>query len=219
MRAMATRKTTHEQARFFRSQAAFHAWLARHHAKRSELWVGFHRRSTGRPTLTWPESVDAALCFGWIDGIRQRVDEERYAIRFTPRKSTSKWSAINLRRVQELIRAGRMRPAGLAAYDRRPRTRAAGYGHEAKSAEFPPELLRAFQSKARAWSYFQSRPPGYRKIVTNWVVTAVKDETKRSRLARLIACCAKGEPIPPLARPAKPAKSAKPMNPAKPAKS
>ena len=186
--------------RFFANPAAWRRWLDAHHASATELWVGFHKRATGRPSLTWPEAVDQALCYGWIDGIRRRIDDERYAIRFTPRRKGSVWSVVNLRRVAELSAAGLMRPAGLAAHAGVRESRIYSY-EQRKAASFPPAMARRFRSAAEAWRFFQAQPPSYRQPATWWVVSAKKPETRERRLATLIADSAAGRRIRHLARP------------------
>ncbi|MFN0178346.1 MAG: YdeI/OmpD-associated family protein [Gemmatimonadales bacterium] len=182
--------------RFFPTAAAFRTWLARHHRSAAELLVGFYRVGTGRPTLTWSESVDQALCFGWIDGIRRRRDETSYTIRFTPRRPGSNWSAINIAKVRELERQGLMREAGRAAFARRTEARSAPYTYEQrKRLSFDPSLKRRFQGKRAAWTFFQAQPPGYRQLMTFWVMSAKREETRRSRFDRLLETSARGERI------------------------
>ncbi len=184
----------------FRSPAALRKWLAQHHATAGELWVGFYRKDSGKPSLTWPESVDEALCFGWIDGIRKRVDDLSYAIRFSRRKPRSIWSAVNIRRARALIKAGRMKPAGLEAFGARKENRSGTYSYEQRSAEFGEPYARLFGKNRTAWKYFRARPPSYRKAAIWWVVSAKKEETRLKRLDRLIQDSARGRPIPPLTR-------------------
>jgi uncharacterized protein YdeI (YjbR/CyaY-like superfamily) len=187
--------------RFFSTPQAFRAWLAKHHVHSAELWVGFHKRSTGRPSITWDEAVEEALCVGWIDGIRKSVDVDSYAIRFTPRKAGSTWSAVNVRRVEELTRAGRMRPAGLAAFEARTAERTGVYAYERAHAKLDAASERAFRANRAAWEFWQSRPPGYRRTATWWVVSAKREETRHRRLATLIDDSAHGRLIAQLARP------------------
>lgn len=185
--------------RYFATPADFRAWLARNHGRAGELLVGFHKRESGRPSITWMESVDEALCFGWIDGIRRRIDDGRYSIRFTPRRRGSIWSAVNIKRATELRKLGRMAPAGLAAFDARRDDRSAIYSYEQrKQAELPPPMRKALAANAAAMKDFEARPPWYRRAVAHWVISAKKDETKQKRLETLIACCARGAPVPPL---------------------
>jgi uncharacterized protein YdeI (YjbR/CyaY-like superfamily) len=189
----------HRSARFFRSPAEFRAWLTRHHATARVIWVGYHKRATGRPSLTWSESVDVALCFGWIDGVRRSLDAERYANRFTPRSPNSGWSAVNLAKVERLIAAGLMQPAGLAVYQARDRSRPPG----SVRTEIPlaREYVMLFQRNRAAWTFFQAQSPWYRRTVSRWVMDAKKDETRRRRLATLIEDSAQKRFIGPLRRP------------------
>src|SRR5205085_2070698 len=149
---------------FFAQPAAFRAWLEKHHQIKREQWVGFHRKASGRPSITWPEAVDEALCFGWIDGIRRSLGDESYTIRFTPRKARSTWSAVNIRRVRELAAEGRMQPAGLKAFEARSEDRSAIYAYEQReAASLSPEQERELRADPKAWEFFQSRPPSYRR--------------------------------------------------------
>jgi uncharacterized protein YdeI (YjbR/CyaY-like superfamily) len=187
---------------YFRSASEWRAWLERHHADSDEVLVGFHRRGTGKPSLTWSESVDEALCFGWIDGVRRRVDAERYTIRFTPRKPTSTWSAVNVARMRALEDAGRMTAPGRAAFDRRREDRTAIYSYEQRHlASFDPAAERRFRTNRKAWTYWQAQSPSYRKNATYWVMSAKRDETRQRRLTKLIEDSAQGRCIPPLAGP------------------
>jgi uncharacterized protein YdeI (YjbR/CyaY-like superfamily) len=186
---------------YFAIPDEFRAWLGEHHADETELWVGYYKKGSGRPSLTWPETVDEALCFGWIDGVRKSVDEESYAIRFTPRRVRSIWSAVNVKRVQELTDRGRMRPAGLKAFAERDEERSGVYAHEqGASAELGAEFEELFRANEAAWTFFQTQPAGYRKTATWWVVSAKKDETRRKRLGILIEDSAQGRTIRPLTR-------------------
>ena len=179
---------------FFPTPADLRGWLEANHETATELWIGMYRKSTGKPSVTWPEVVDEVLCFGWIDGIRKSLDGESFAQRVTPRKAKSNWSRVNLRRVEELIAEGRMRPAGLRAYEARDRT--AGYSYEQRdNAALDEELTRIFRAEPEAWEYFQARPPGYRRTVTWWIVSAKREETRRKRLALLIDSSRRGRPI------------------------
>ncbi len=192
--------------RYFATPAAWRAWLEKHHASSTELLVGFYKKGSGKPSITWPESVDEALCFGWIDGIRRTVDDERYTIRFTPRKARSTWSAVNIERVAELTKRGPMRSAGLEAFARREKARSQIYAYEQRSeAALDDEAERAFRANEKAWTFFQAQPPGYRRTAIYWVMTAKKDETRRKRLATLIDDSARGRTIKQLTRPVKPA--------------
>lgn len=187
---------------FFSSPSEWRAWLEKHHADVQELWVGFHKRDSGRPSITWPESVDGALCFGWIDGVRKSIDETSYKIRFTPRRPRSVWSAINIRRVAELSKLGLMHSAGVAAFEKRGDDRSAIYAYEQrKTATLPAPFEKKFRAHPGAWKFFQSQPPWYRRTSTYWVISAKKEETRLKRLAILIDCSAQRKNIPGLTRP------------------
>jgi uncharacterized protein YdeI (YjbR/CyaY-like superfamily) len=189
---------------FFASPAELRAWFEAHHERLGELLVGYHKRGTGVPSVTWPESVDEALCFGWIDGVRRRVDDERYTIRFTPRKQRSTWSAVNLKRVPELVAQGLMRPAGLRAYEARDQARSGTYSYEQRHAiELPADYEATLRGNKKAWTFFSSQPPWYRRACAHWIVSAKKEETRKKRLAVLVADSAKGKTVPPLTRPPK----------------
>jgi uncharacterized protein YdeI (YjbR/CyaY-like superfamily) len=189
------------RATFFPSPTAFRAWLARNHATAGVLWVGFHRKATGRPTLTWSESVDEALCFGWIDGVRRKVDDTRYAIRFTPRRPGSGWSAVNVAKVAALEAAGKMRTEGRATFAARPDAAARPRGFDFRDeARLPPALARAFRAHPRAWAFFQAQPPGYRRLAAYWVASGKREETRARRFATLLADSAAGRRISLLER-------------------
>jgi uncharacterized protein YdeI (YjbR/CyaY-like superfamily) len=181
---------------FFPTPAAFRDWLARHHADADVLWVGFHKKGTGKPSLTWPESVDEALCFGWIDGVRKSLGDESYVIRFTPRKPGSVWSSVNIRRARALIAGGQMQPAGLKAFEARKENKSGIYSYEQRGVELVEPYRGLMQQNAAAWRFFERQPPSYRKVVCWWVVSAKKEETRLNRLEKLIAYSAKGERIP-----------------------
>jgi uncharacterized protein YdeI (YjbR/CyaY-like superfamily) len=187
---------------FFATPAAFRAWLERHHADERELLVGFYKKGSGRPSLTWPESVDEALCFGWIDGVRRSIDADSYSIRFTPRQKRSIWSAVNIKRAEELIAEGRMTAAGRAALAARTEDRSRVYSHERRAApELDPAQQARFEANAAAWEWFQGRPPSYRRQALHWVTSAKRPETRDRRLATLIADSAAGRTVKPLTRP------------------
>jgi uncharacterized protein YdeI (YjbR/CyaY-like superfamily) len=186
--------------RYFESPADFRSWLEKHHATARELWVGFHKKSSGKPSLTWPESVDEALCFGWIDGIRYSVDTERYRIRFSPRRPDSHWSSVNLRRARALLRQGRMRPAGLKALRRGSAARRTGYSYENRPATLPPRYLKQLKANRKAWRFYEGQPPWYRRTATWWILSAKQEPTRLRRLTRLIQHSEREEPIPPLTR-------------------
>ena len=186
---------------FFATQAGWREWLLANHSSRSEVVVGFYKRGSGKPSITWPQSVDEALCFGWIDGVRKRIDDSSYTIRFTPRQPRSRWSVVNVRRIRELTRLGLMRPAGLKAFAQCDEGKMRVYGYEQRNAaRFEAGDERQFRANARAWSFFQAQPPWYRRTATYWVVSAKKRETQIKRLGILIQCCEGGVPIPELAR-------------------
>jgi uncharacterized protein YdeI (YjbR/CyaY-like superfamily) len=186
---------------FFASPEEFRAWLAAHHDRVRELLVGFHKVHTGLPSLTWPQSVDEALCYGWIDGVRRSLGADGYTIRFTPRRPTSTWSAVNLRRVPELIAEGRMTPAGLAAYERRTAAKSGIYTYENRPESLAPDMERRFRATKQAWAFFESQPAGYRRTAIWWIVSAKRPETRERRLATLIELSAAGERLPLLAAP------------------
>ena len=178
---------------FFATPQDFRAWLDAHHADAGELLVGFHKKGTGRPSITWPESVDEALCFGWIDGIRRRIDDESYSIRFTPRRARSIWSAVNIMRAGELIAEGRMTQAGLAAFEARDEARSAIYSYEQRhAAKLDAEQEARLRADPAAWEWFQSRPPSWRRAAAYWVTSAKKPETRERRLVTLIEHAAAG---------------------------
>jgi uncharacterized protein YdeI (YjbR/CyaY-like superfamily) len=186
---------------FFPSPSAWRAWLEEHHAETEELWVGLYKRESGRPTITWPESVDGALCFGWIDGIRKSINDISYKIRFTPRKPRSVWSAINVRRASELSAMGLMHPAGLAAFPKRDGNRSEIDSYEQrKTANLPVAYQKKFRSRPDAWKFFRVQPPGYQRICSWWVISAKKEETRLKRLAALIEHSGHQRKIPALAR-------------------
>jgi uncharacterized protein YdeI (YjbR/CyaY-like superfamily) len=195
-------KRTALPATFFSSPAAFRAWFERHHASSSELLVGFYKRGSGKPSITWPESVDQALCFGWIDGVRRSIDHESYSIRFTPRRAGSNWSTINVNRVKELSASGLMSEAGLEAFRRRLENKSGIYSYEQRhSAKLTRADESRFKANKKAWAFFQAQPPWYRRTATHWVVSAKKEETQKRRLLTLISDSAKGRTIGPLTRP------------------
>ena len=173
-----------EEPNYFDSPAAFGRWLRRHHASVDALWVGFYKKATGTPSLTWPESVDEALCYGWIDGKRRRVDDTRYTIRFTPRRRNSHWSAISLGHVPILIVTRRMQPSGLEAYTARNAARCDEISYENRPRDLPRPFLTRLQANSAAWAFFQARPPSYRRAATWWVVSAKREETRDRRLHR-----------------------------------
>jgi uncharacterized protein YdeI (YjbR/CyaY-like superfamily) len=177
---------------FFESPAAFREWLEKNHDKASELLVGFYKRDSGRPSITWPESVDQALCFGWIDGVRRRIDDVSYSIRFTPRKRGSNWSAINIGRATELTKLGLIRPAGTQAFEQRRDDRSRIYAYENAPRTLSRTDEKRFRSNRKAWKYFNDQPPSYSRVAIYWVMSAKKEETRARRLATLIDDSAHG---------------------------
>lgn len=188
---------------FFSTPDEFRKWLAKNHAKFEELVVGFYKKGSGKPSMTWPESVAEALCFGWIDGIRRSLDDDSYTIRFTPRKPTSTWSAINVKLVEKLIAEKRMRAPGLKAFQMRKAGKTAVYSYENRPQAFDPAMERAFKKNKQAWTYFEAQPPWYRRTCVHWVTSAKKEETRAKRLVTLISDSEAGRWIGPLKRPSK----------------
>jgi uncharacterized protein YdeI (YjbR/CyaY-like superfamily) len=189
---------------FFATPSELRAWLQEHHATAREQWIGFYKKGSGRPSITWPESVDEALCFGWIDGLRKSIDDASYMIRFTPRKPDSNWSAVNMGRVAELTAQGRMQPAGLAAYARRRDETSAVYSYEQRDeAALDEAEEQQMRANPAAWQFFQTQPRSYRQAAIRWVISAKKTETRQSRLARLIDDSSQGRTVPPLTSPGK----------------
>ena len=176
---------------FFDSAAQFRRWLEAHHGSAAELIVGFRKVGTGLPSMTWPESVDEALCFGWIDGVRKRIDDASYQIRFTPRRKGSTWSLVNVAKVEELTRQGRMRPAGVRAFEARSQARTGIYAFEREQpAALSPAELREFRKARQAWAYFQASPPSYQRVMTHWVVSGKRAATRARRFGQLLQACA-----------------------------
>jgi len=187
---------------FFPTPADFRAWLEVHHEVHAELLVGFYKRGSGKPSITWPESVDEALSFGWIDGVRRSLGEEAYTIRFTPRRATSIWSAINVARVADLTAQGRMRPMGLRAFAARSEAKTGVYSFERnEAAKLSAEQERLLRKNKKAAAYFDAQPAWYRRTATHWVISAKREDTRARRLALLIADSAAGRAIPTLRRP------------------
>ena len=185
---------------FFATAAAFRRWLARHHKTAAELWVGFYKKATGKPSITWPEAVDQLLCFGWIDGVRRSVDSESYAIRTTPRRPGSIWSIVNTRRAEELLRLGLMVAAGEKAFRGRDKAKSEHYSFERMRVRLRPAQQKQFRANRPAWDYFQLQPAGYRKNATWWVLSAKLETTQQKRLSTLIADSEAGRRIGPLRR-------------------
>jgi uncharacterized protein YdeI (YjbR/CyaY-like superfamily) len=181
------------KTRFFQSPADFRTWLEKNHATATELWVGFYKKDSGKPSITWSESVDQALCFGWIDGIRKGVDEISYQIRFTPRQRGSISSAINIKRAKELVRQKQMRPTGLKAFAARIENKSGIYSYEQRSTELKQPYAKVLKKNKAASSFFKKQPPSYRKMIGWWIISAKKEETRMARLEKLISESAKGK--------------------------
>ncbi len=186
---------THLDALFFETPAHFRNWLAANHATADELWVGYYRKGAARPSMVWSESVDQALCFGWIDGVRRRIDDESYANRFTPRRRGSNWSQVNIKKALELIEAGLMQPAGLAAFEARDQASVGEYSYESRPQGLDEGYEAELRADAAAWAFWEAQPPHYRKGAAHWVMSAKREETRRKRLATLIADSAAGRRI------------------------
>lgn len=179
---------------FFATPAAFRAWLRQHHQTVDELIVGFYRKDSGKPSITWPQAVDEALCFGWIDGIRRKHSDVAYSNRFTPRRPRSNWSAINIARVEELTKRKRMQPAGLAVFAKRTEAKSRIYTYEqTDEAAFDKSLERIFKANKEAWTFFQTQPPYYRRFMMRWIGHAKQEETRRRRLDKLMTACESGK--------------------------
>lgn len=193
-----TAGTSPQQPKFFASPAQLRSWLGRHHEGQDELWVGLYRKATGKPSITWPELVDQLLCFGWIDGVRKSIDADSYAIRITPRRERSNWSAVNLRRMAQLLAEGVVEPAGRAAYEARGETRS--YSFEQEQVALPKALETEFRKNRAAWTFFTAQPPSYRRVATWWVVSAKREDTRRRRFETLVRDSADGQRIGPMRR-------------------
>jgi uncharacterized protein YdeI (YjbR/CyaY-like superfamily) len=177
---------------FFAKQSDFRKWLQKNHKRKTELLVGFYKVGSGKPSTTWSQSVDEALCFGWIDGVRKSIDKDRYQIRFTQRKSTSIWSAINIRKMEELTRQGLMKPAGLASFEKRTERKSKIYSYEKEEVALASDFKKQFKANKKAWDYFQSLAPSYRKVSAHWVMSAKQETTQIKRLNQLISDSAAG---------------------------
>jgi uncharacterized protein YdeI (YjbR/CyaY-like superfamily) len=188
--------------KFFAAPAQFRAWLEAHHATKTELLVGFYKKGSGKPSITWPESVDEALSFGWIDGVRRSLGNEAYSIRFTPRKPKSYWSAINVARVAALTELGKMTPAGVRAFEARTPERTGVYSFERKeAAKVAADEDKELRANRKAASFFDAQAPWYRRAAVHWIVSAKREETRKRRLKQLVDDSARGRTIPPLTRP------------------
>jgi len=183
---------------FFPTPSDLRKWFEKNHNKFDELWVGYYKKGTGKPSITWQESVDEALCFGWIDGIRKSIDEESYKIRFTPRRKGSIWSAVNTKRIKELIKLNLVKPSGLKVFNNRDEKKTELYSFEQVKVKLPKEFEKKIKANKKAWVYFQQLPPSAKKLSTWWIISAKKEETKLNRLNTLIKCSEEGRKIPPL---------------------
>ena len=183
------------EIKFFKSPVDFRKWLEKHHETERELWVGYYKKDSGRQSMTWPESVDEALCFGWIDGIRKSVDDVSYKIRFTPRRARSIWSAVNIKRAEELMREGRMRPAGEKAFAARTENRSGIYAYEQRQTELVEPYGEKLRQNRAAWKFFEAQTASYRKAASWWVLSAKREETRLKRLETLIEDSAAGRTL------------------------
>lgn len=174
------------KARFFATQTEFRKWLEKYHKKESELIVGYYKVNSGKPSMTWSQSVDQALCFGWIDGVRRSIDEESYCIRFTPRRSTSIWSSINIKKVKELSKAGLMTPEGQKAFNLRKEDKSNIYSHEKEAVLLENKYEKTFKKNKLAWAFFSKQAPSYKKVITHWIMNAKQEKTRLSRLEKTI---------------------------------
>ncbi|HEX6313696.1 MAG TPA: YdeI/OmpD-associated family protein [Gemmatimonadaceae bacterium] len=195
---MAAKRGTEQNPAFFRSAEEYRAWLEKNHQTAKELWIGYWKKHTGKPSLTWKLVVDESLCFGWIDGIAKRIDADRYKQRVTPRRPTSIWSQVNIKRVAELTKEGRMRPAGIAAFEKRDRTKAYSFEQPRDRVGLGPDETAALQKNRKAWTFWQSQPPSYQRTAGWWVMSAKKEETRQRRLSILLRDSAAGYRIGPL---------------------
>lgn len=178
---------------FFATQEKFREWLEKHYKKETELLVGFYKVNSKKPSMSWSESVDQALCFGWIDGVRRSIDEESYSIRFTPRKKSSIWSAINIKKVEALTKAGLMKEEGIKAFELRSEERSKIYSHENEAYVLDPELEKQFKAHKTAWEYFSSQAPSYRKVIIHVIMSAKQEKTRIARLEKAIKFSTEGK--------------------------
>ena len=185
-----------QDAIFFDSPEALYSWLAEHHDTATEVFVGYYKKATGKQTMSWSEAVDQALCFGWIDGVMRRIDDERHMQRFTPRRPNSNWSKVNVEKVARLEAEGLMTDAGRRAFEARTEDKTGVYSFEKEHAELPPEFAEQLAANERAGEYFEGRAPSYRRTAIHWVVSAKREETRVRRMKQLIECSAKGEDLP-----------------------
>ncbi len=172
--------------KFFKTQADWRKWLLKNHNSADELWVGFYKKASGKPSITWKQSVDEALCFGWIDGIRKSIDEVSYKIRFTPRRKGSIWSAVNVKRSEELIKLGQMHDSGFEVFNNRDKKKTNRYSFEQKKVKLSAEYENKFKENKKAWEYFQNKSTYYKRRATWWIISAKREETRQRRLSTLI---------------------------------
>ena len=180
---------------FFKDQMAFRAWLEKNHDKEKELIVGFYKVDSGRHNMSWSQSVDQALCFGWIDGIRRSIDTDSYCIRFTPRRANGIWSAVNIKKAEDLTASGLMHPSGIKAFEKLNPVKSKVYSFESETKELPPDYEAKIKSDEAAWTFFVKQPPSYRKVITHWILSAKQEPTKLRRLDKLISECHNGNRI------------------------
>ena len=171
---------------YFATPPHFRKWLQENHGNSTELLVGFYKIGSDKPSMTWPQSVDEALCFGWIDGVRKSIDKDSYCIRFTPRKSSSIWSAVNIKKIEELIQKGLMQPAGMASFASRKEDKSRIYAYEQKEVKLSDDFEQKFRTNEKAWKFFQSLSPSYLKVSINWVMSAKQEATQLKRLQELM---------------------------------
>ena len=188
-----------DRLRFFRSGSELRRWLEKHHSKSDELWIGVYRKDSGKGGITYAEALDEALCYGWIDGIRKKLDSESFTTRFTPRKPRSIWSNVNIAHVARLTKEGRMMPPGIAAYGAKDDARSGVYSFEREVARLEPQMITQFKRNPGAWKYFEAQPPYYRRLTSWWVISAKKEETRAKRLAQLIEFSSRQQRLPQLA--------------------
>ncbi len=184
--------------KYFVTQSALRKWYEKNFDKEDELWLGFYKKGTGKPSVTWPESVDEALCFGWIDGIRKSIDEERYMIRFTPRRKGSIWSAVNRKKIKELNKAGLVKPSGLTAFKQLDEKRSRIYSFEQGKVQISEQYENQIKANKKAWGYFQNLPPSAKRPSIWYVMSAKREDTREKRLELLIKCSEQGKRIPQL---------------------
>lgn len=173
-------------ATFFETQTEFRKWLEKHHKKETELIVGYYKLSSGKPSMTWSQSVDQALCFGWIDGVRRSIDKESYSIRFTPRRSSSIWSAINIKKIETLTKSGLMKPEGIKAFSLRQENKSKIYSHEKENVPLETTYEKQFKKNKLAWDFFMKQAPSYKKVITHWIMSAKQEKTRQFRLEKTI---------------------------------